>query len=294
VVQAPTELGASLPGAELTINFVIAADPDFDQVLASSTSDNVFGKEILELVTGVPRAVGEDWFGWQVPSDVLDPGQEYWWQARAKKGRILNGLWMAPESLIMAEQGVAVELAAFAGHEDRGAAVIEWVTAMENAHAGFHLYRSTTEDGTYQRITPELVTGENPYRYRDETVKLDRTYYYKLEAVDFAGVGQSFGPVAVRITAPAMYSLAQNHPNPFNPETAIEFALPEAGEVTLTVYNLTGQEVVTLVHERLDAGRHTALWDGRDRSGVELASGVYIYRIKAGTFAKARKMVLVK
>ena len=109
-----------------------------------------------------------------------------------------------------------------------------------------------------------------------------------------AGVGQSFGPVAVRVTAPATYSLAQNHPNPFNPETAIEFALPNAGEVTLTIYNLTGQEVVTLVHERLDAGLHTALWNGRDRNGVELASGVYIYRITAGTFAKARKMVLVK
>ena len=294
VVQAPTELGASLPGAALTFVFVIASDPDFADVRASSIQEDVYGKEVLDLVTGVPKAVGEDWFGWQVPSDVLDIGDEYWWRVRVRKGGVLRGLWMEPETLMMAEQGVAVELAAFAGHEDRGAAVIEWVTAMENGHAGFHLYRSTTEDGTYQRITPELITGGNPYRYRDETVKLGRTYYYKLEAVDFTGVGQSFGPVAVRVTAPATYSLAQNHPNPFNPETAIEFALPSAGEVTLTIYNLTGQEVVTLVHGRLDAGLHTALWDGRDQNGVELASGVYIYRITAGTFAKARKMVLVK
>ena len=294
VVQSPTELGASLPEAGLTYGFVIASDPDFDDVLASSTPDQLFGKDMLALnVIGDPSKVGEDWVGWQVPGDLLDANKEYWWRARAKKGDVLVGLWMAPEHLLMA-QVVAVELTAFAGYEDRGDAVIEWATAREYGHAGFNLYRSTTEDGTYRKITPELITGENPYRYRDETVKPDRTYFYRLEAVDLSGFGQTFGPVAIRVSAPKEYSLAQNYPNPFNPETAIEYDLPRASDVMLTIYNLTGQEVMTLVRGRMDAGRHAVLWDGRDRNGVEMASGIYFYRIKAGEFVKTRKMVLVK
>ena len=78
-------------------------------------------------------------------------------------------------------------------------------------------------------------------------------------------------------------------PNPFNPVTEIQFALPEVASVKLSVYNLLGQEVAVLVDRNLDAGYHSAQWDASD-----FASGIYMYRLQAGDFVDTRKMILIK
>ncbi|MBI5265979.1 MAG: T9SS type A sorting domain-containing protein [candidate division Zixibacteria bacterium] len=94
---------------------------------------------------------------------------------------------------------------------------------------------------------------------------------------------------------PTEYRLAQNYPNPFNPSTTIEFSLPKTTAVTLSVVNLLGQEVAVLVdHVPYSAGIHRVVWDGRDQSGNQTASGVYFYRLTAGDFTEQRKMMLVK
>ncbi len=93
---------------------------------------------------------------------------------------------------------------------------------------------------------------------------------------------------------PQDFGLFQNYPNPFNPATSIKYRIPRAQKVRLTVYNLLGQEVRTLLNEKLQAGVHLAQWDGRDNSGRSVASGTYIYRLETEDFLQARKMVLVK
>jgi hypothetical protein len=90
------------------------------------------------------------------------------------------------------------------------------------------------------------------------------------------------------------YSLRQSYPNPFNPSTTIEFALPEAADVKLTIYNALGQEVTTLVSENLKPGEYHLQWNGKDASGNPLSSGVYFYRLTAGSFTQTRKMMLLK
>lgn len=90
------------------------------------------------------------------------------------------------------------------------------------------------------------------------------------------------------------YQLEQNYPNPFNPSTTINFALPEAGEVTLTIYNLNGQLVKQLVAGEMQVGRHSVIWDAKDGRGQKVASGVYLYVLKAGSFVSQRKLVLMK
>lgn len=93
---------------------------------------------------------------------------------------------------------------------------------------------------------------------------------------------------------PNGFALGQNYPNPFNPSTEIEFSLPVRSHVTLTVFNLLGQEVRVLTDETLSAGEHRVTWDGSDRQGNQVASGAYFYRLTAGSSTQTKKMVLVK
>ena len=94
---------------------------------------------------------------------------------------------------------------------------------------------------------------------------------------------------------PQTSSLEQNHPNPFNAETVILFELQEALDVELAVYNLAGQKVVRLADGSQKAGAHTVRWNGRDDAGRELASGVYVYRLRVGAqLLQARKMALLR
>ncbi|KAA0229397.1 hypothetical protein EDS67_11945 [candidate division KSB1 bacterium] len=98
----------------------------------------------------------------------------------------------------------------------------------------------------------------------------------------------------------ASYELAQNYPNPFNPETAIRFALPEASNVTVKLYSLSGQMVRELVNGSFGIGRHQVIWDGRDASGAAVAGGIYFYRLIVHgangdvAFTQTRKMTFVK
>ncbi len=94
---------------------------------------------------------------------------------------------------------------------------------------------------------------------------------------------------------PTTYELSQNFPNPFNPATTIRYGLPSAERVTLKIYNLLGAEVVTLVgNEQKTAGYHAAIWDGRDKASRAVVSGVYVYRLQAGSFVMTKKLALVK
>ena len=93
---------------------------------------------------------------------------------------------------------------------------------------------------------------------------------------------------------PRAYSLSQNYPNPFNSETTIQYDLPECSTVLLSVYALKGQLMRTLVHGECSAGSHFVTWDGKDKAGRDVASGVYLCRMKAGTYSAVRKLVLVR
>jgi len=109
------------------------------------------------------------------------------------------------------------------------------------------------------------------------------------------GVDDGRGPAI-----PDAFALDQNYPNPFNPSTMIRYALPKESRVTLSVYDILGREVATLVDEVRPAGYHEALWSGRNDAGGQIASGLYFYRLEAKAadgsdgFATVKKMLLVK
>jgi len=93
---------------------------------------------------------------------------------------------------------------------------------------------------------------------------------------------------------PETIILEQNYPNPFNPSTQIRYALPQAEHVTLAIFNSIGQEVRRLVHREQPAGFHVATWNGRDKDGNHVPSGVYHYRLQVGDFITTKRMTLTK
>ena len=103
-------------------------------------------------------------------------------------------------------------------------------------------------------------------------------------------------PAPVQIqTRPEAFALANNYPNPFNPATTIKYALPEASNVKLEIYNVVGQVVRTLVADHQNAGRYVVQWDATNESGHSLSSGIYFYRLQAGEeFLEVKKMLLLK
>jgi hypothetical protein len=116
---------------------------------------------------------------------------------------------------------------------------------------------------------------------------------YKIQIRDLADLGQlgidgDFAGVARE------FALYPNFPNPFNPETRIRFQLAENSNVRLMIYDVLGRKVRTLVSDRMDAGHHVLNWDGLNDAGTDVASGMYVYRIKAGDFIAHRKMLLVR
>lgn len=93
---------------------------------------------------------------------------------------------------------------------------------------------------------------------------------------------------------PTVYSLSRNFSNPFNPKTTLRYALPRSSNVSLVIYNLMGQEIIRWDEDAQPPGYYQKIWNGRNRSGSQVASGMYIYRLVAGDFVKTMKMVLLK
>jgi hypothetical protein len=114
----------------------------------------------------------------------------------------------------------------------------------------------------------------------------------KIKDVTVVGTTESDNPgngQEVTNIIPKEYALLQNYPNPFNPETSIKFDIPNAGNVKLSIFDITGKEVNVLVNENLNAGTYSFKWNG-----AQFASGIYFYRVSAGSFIQTRKMVLIK
>ncbi|UCG52118.1 MAG: T9SS type A sorting domain-containing protein, partial [Candidatus Latescibacterota bacterium] len=147
------------------------------------------------------------------------------------------------------------------------------------------------EEG-FDRINKELIPADRGDSYTDTDVRANKTYWYRLGAVDADGEWMS---PTVSVTVPGMsLALFQNTPNPFNPTTSISFALPNRSRATLVVYDVEGRHVKTLVDDVIDGGVRETVWDGTDARGHRVSSGVYFYRLTVGNKSLTKKMLLLK
>ncbi len=201
------------------------------------------------------------------------------------------------------DSSLPVQLSLFRGQATVTGVLLEWRTETENNNIGFNLYRAGSSSNHYIKINQKLIEGAGSstqsrnYSFTDDRLPETGLYSYQLEGVDVNGYRDTYAAIQVIVeerVLPVHFYLTQNHPNPFNPSTAIQYGLPEAANVRVEVYNLRGELVRVLQNSGQAAGAYELIWDGRNSNGQTVPSGVYLYRLSAGNFIETRKMLFTK
>ena len=139
----------------------------------------------------------------------------------------------------------------------------------------------------------DIVQDGLSFTFVDNTYKRGLTYRYRVGVSDEDGRRILFETEAVSAPVHSVV-LNQNYPNPFNPTTTISFVLPETAHVNVSVFDVDGRLVRTLVDETLPDGFNETTWDGKDTKGNRVSSGVYLYRLQTGKTTLTKKLILLK
>ena len=175
---------------------------------------------------------------------------------------------------------------------------LTWTPTTDEAFQYYFLERSTDEE-FIENIEGNYLT--NSY-YEDNSLEFDTEYFYR---VSYYANGQSEYSEVLSVTLeavnvddgeqlPTVYALHQNYPNPFNPVTNLSYDLPEDAMVNITIFDMMGKVVRTLVNGQQSAGYKRLQWSATNNSGHPISAGLYIYTIQAGDFSQTRKMILLK
>ena len=225
-------------------------------------------------------------------------------------GAVQRDGWYLDDIGIIVYSAVPVELISFTAKVEQSKVMLEWETATETNNYGFELERSLTPplskgEGVSEWAKIGFVNGNGTteeiklYSFVDKNLKQGQ-YLYRLKQINMDGSYKYSNEVEVQIQL-GKYSLEQNYPNPFNSSTKITYSIPAVGTsvgtalmkflqfVQLKVYDVLGNEVATLVEEYREAGRYEITFNASD-----LASGMYLYILKAGDFVETKKMILVR
>ncbi len=212
------------------------------------------------------------------------------------------------------DQSLPVELSSFkAESKSRDATTLTWVTESEFENLGFILERRTVGsdenglNGDWIEIASYLtdsglrgqgsVSYRTEYSYLDKSVKAGTTYDYRLGDVDYNGNVEYHSLMVLSVGVseiPVGFILYPAYPNPFNPTTTLRYDIPEQSLVTITIYDVIGRKVRTLVNGQQNPGYQSVIWDATDQYDKQVSAGMYLYQIKAGDFVQTKKMILLK
>jgi len=235
-----------------------------------------------------------NWYGWVTGNDTIsdDPTPTYdaiWFFA--PNGSDTTVIYMDQVSFNPTGQ-IPVELVSFNASVSNNNVDLRWITATELNNKGFEVQRKA-EGSSYEALSFVNGSGTSTevkaYTYTDVVSQAGK-YYYRLKQVDFDGTFEYSNEIEVEVVAlPGQYVLGQNYPNPFNPTTSIIYSIPEAGQVTLSIFNLLGEKVVDLVNEVKESGTHAVNFNASS-----LSSGTYIYTLNVNGKSISKKMALIK
>ncbi|MBK9405458.1 MAG: T9SS type A sorting domain-containing protein [Ignavibacteria bacterium] len=185
-----------------------------------------------------------------------------------------------------------VELSSFTATVNRNSVNLNWSTVSELNNSGFDIERKAATGTDFTKVGKVSGNGttNSPVNYTFTDRANTGTYNYRLKQIDLNGNFEYFNlSNEIEVGVPNSFAMSQNYPNPFNPSTKINYDLPVDGIVSIKLYDLTGRQVASLVSEAKIAGYYTVNFDASN-----LASGMYFYRISAGSFTSTKKMALVK
>ena len=214
-----------------------------------------------------------------VDSDVINPG---FVPAKSRYFGAYNGT-------------LPVELSGFSAMINKNNVNLNWHTSSEINNSGFEIERRTSdENSSWKKIS--FVNGygttneARSYSFSDNKLNSGK-YSYRLKQIDFNGNFEYFNlQNEVIIGVPSQFELNQNFPNPFNPSTKINFSLPFDSKVKLSIYDISGRLVSTLINNEFKTANYYTL----EFNGSNLSSGTYFYTIEAGNVTDTKKMVLIK
>jgi hypothetical protein len=191
------------------------------------------------------------------------------------------------------EVSVPVELSSFAFTTVNNAVRLDWETITETNNNFFNIERRSP-NGLWESIGLVKGAGNSllpiKYLYFDKELLPNGNYYYRLKQIDYNGQYKYSKEIEVEINLiPKEYSLQQNYPNPFNPSTVISYSLPSSSNINLVVYNTLGQTIKTLESGYKPAGNYSINFNAS-----ALPSGIYFYKLEAGSFSQIKKMILIK
>ena len=208
------------------------------------------------------------------------------------------------------DQPLPVNLSAFYALYTGGTPTLYWTTQSEEDNAYWNVYRGNNNnftEATHLNANDPVsgngtINSASDYIYVDNLpVVQNTTYWYWIEDVSTDGETEIHEPITLTVPfedtpiTPDMYGLHQNYPNPFNPSTSISFALAEDSDVELIIYNIKGERIKSIFNDHIYEDQiTTAIWDGTDKTGKQVSSGVYFYKLITDTKDYSRKMLLIK
>ena len=220
------------------------------------------------------------------------------WSIAGRSGLGLIGkideikLWNRALSEAEIVSALPVELSSFTANLNSNDVEIIWKTATEVNNYGFEIERSIDKDNAWEKIG--FINGSGNSNNTQDYTLVDHNppcgkLLYRLKQIDNDGLFRFSKILTVEVALPKNYKLDQNYPNPFNPSTTIRFALPQSTKVKITLYNILGEEVKTIIEQNFDAGLHEL-----NINSEGLSAGVYIYRLQTDAFTAVKKMMLFK
>jgi 3-phytase len=196
-----------------------------------------------------------------------------------------------PEHSFTLTTPLPVELTNFGGEVLNDKIKLEWRTETEVNNYGFEILRSTSiKEWSVIGFVAGHGNSNSPrsYSFIDENV-ISGNYAYRLKQIDSDGNYDYSKVINIKFGLPLVYQLSQNYPNPFNPVTKIKYSLPITGTVQINLYNTLGEQIDELLNEEKEAGNYSVSFNG-----INLPSGIYLYRFTSGQFSNTKKMILLK
>ncbi|MFH0733618.1 MAG: T9SS type A sorting domain-containing protein [bacterium] len=189
-----------------------------------------------------------------------------------------------------------VELTSFSAAVTNNSVLLNWTTATEINNSGFEIEKAiyNQDYSTASWIKIGFIKGEGTsttaksYSFND-TKPFNQKALYRLKQIDYNGTFSFSNIIEVSSVSLDKYYLNQNYPNPFNPSTTISYSIPSSSKVVVSIYDILGKLVTTLVDQNQEAGNYSINF-----SADNLSNGIYFYKIQAGSFNDVKKMMLIK